>query len=160
MGLWTPLRPTTAGSLGLFSSFWSFPCTIPSLYLPFPLSPIFSPMSYHFQLLTPFPLTFLSLSHCFHLSFCCLQYSSCLLFVFPLWVLVPSSVSYCFCFLNSFPYFWLISFPPTVSHTLSYSPFPVVPFFPFHFPLHFIAHCFSFSCQFFYLHFSWAIFSR
>ena len=133
-----------------------------SLYNSFSL-PLFSSLSHFLSYVLPFsaPHTFLppfrSLSHCLIISFCCFQYISCLLFVFPLWVLVPSSVSHCFCFLNSFPYFWLIS--PHGFPSLSYSLFPGVPFL-FHFPLHFIAHCFSIFCQFFYLHFAWAIFSQ
>lgn len=126
MGLWTPLRPTTAGSLGLFSSFWSFACTIPSLSLLF-LSPIFSPTSCHFQLFTPFPLPFHSDSHCLTIPFCCL------FVVFTLWVQVLSCASQCPHFpssflvlinlvsaLPNFPWYFLFSLPCCTFFSVSF----------------------------------------
>lgn len=141
MGLWTPLRPTTAGSLGLFSSFWSVPRTVPSLYLPFPLSPIFSSISCHFHLLilppTPFPLS-LSLPRYF-------------LVLSPIYLLPPLW----FCEFYCLPLFFIISIFPKFFplFLINFTPlFPILsPILPsllnpflLHFPLHFVAHCFSF----------------
>lgn len=99
MGLWTPLRPTTAGSLGLFSSFWSFASTVPSLSLPFPLSCFLSyilPFS-AFHTFSPSFSFSLALPHYF-----LLLPPIYLLLVFTLWVQVLSCVSHCLHFPKSF----------------------------------------------------------
>lgn len=147
MGLWTPLWPTTAGSLGLFSSFWSFLCTVPSLYFSFPLSPIFSPFSaphtspppssfslwlpHHFFLLPPMHLlTFVLFSFVSSTALLCSPFSISLIL--------------CLIFLNVIPF---CCFPYSSVLSLLFWAF-----FLFHFAPHFTVLYFSFFCHF-YLHF-------